>query len=187
MSTEPEQGDREALIEAFVGDAWLGHDEPLTAGDLGAIADAVLASAPWQHHAGEGWPCDNYRRPVTCLTAPSSVAGRCTHCRDQTDHAGALREALAEVGLPEGASLGDLIEHYRSDAALTAVIDRLADQIERDGDHAGTTVTAEQAWDEAAEATADWMSNNPSPSGIPHDPPSNPYRVPVQQDGGADS
>jgi hypothetical protein len=32
-----------------------------------------------------------------------------------------------------------------------------------------------EAWDEAAEAVADWMSNNPSPSGIPHDPPRNPY------------
>lgn len=36
-----------------------------------------------------------------------------------------------------------------------------------------------QVWDEAAEAVADWMSNNPSPSGIPQDPPRNPY------DGGA--
>lgn len=33
----------------------------------------------------------------------------------------------------------------------------------------------EQAWDDSAEATADWMSNNPSPSGVPHDPPRNPY------------
>jgi hypothetical protein len=32
-----------------------------------------------------------------------------------------------------------------------------------------------EAWDEAAEATAEWMANNPSPSGIPHDPPRNPY------------
>ncbi|WP_330473792.1 hypothetical protein [Terrabacter sp. C0L_2] len=32
-----------------------------------------------------------------------------------------------------------------------------------------------EAWDEAAEATAEWMWNNPSPSGIPHDPPRNPY------------
>lgn len=30
-------------------------------------------------------------------------------------------------------------------------------------------------WDEAAEATADWMARNPSPAGIPHDPPPNPY------------
>ena len=32
-----------------------------------------------------------------------------------------------------------------------------------------------EAWDEAAEAVSDWMWNNPSPSGIPHDPPRNPY------------
>lgn len=31
-------------------------------------------------------------------------------------------------------------------------------------------------WDEGAEATADWMSNNPAPSGIPVDPPNNPHR-----------
>jgi len=31
-------------------------------------------------------------------------------------------------------------------------------------------------WDEGAEATAEWMANNPGPSGIPHDPPHNPYR-----------
>lgn len=32
-------------------------------------------------------------------------------------------------------------------------------------------------WDEAAEATAEWVANNPYPSGIPVDPPRNPYRV----------
>jgi hypothetical protein len=31
------------------------------------------------------------------------------------------------------------------------------------------------AWDEAAEATAEWMSNNPTPAGVPVDPPRNPY------------
>lgn len=35
-----------------------------------------------------------------------------------------------------------------------------------------------QTWEESAEATADWMSNNPGPTGIPHDPPSNPYDAP---------
>lgn len=34
-----------------------------------------------------------------------------------------------------------------------------------------------EGWDEGAEATADWMANNPSPAGIPQDPPMNPYRV----------
>lgn len=33
-----------------------------------------------------------------------------------------------------------------------------------------------QTWDEAAEATAEWMATNPGPSGIPADPPRNPYR-----------
>jgi hypothetical protein len=32
-----------------------------------------------------------------------------------------------------------------------------------------------QAWDDSAEATADWMAHNPGPSGIPADPPRNPY------------
>jgi hypothetical protein len=35
---------------------------------------------------------------------------------------------------------------------------------------------AAEIWDESAEETAEWMSNNPSPSGIPHDPPTNPHR-----------
>lgn len=34
-----------------------------------------------------------------------------------------------------------------------------------------------EAWDEAAEATAEWMANNPSPAGVPIDPPRNPYRA----------
>ena len=33
------------------------------------------------------------------------------------------------------------------------------------------------AWDEAAEATPEWMANNPSPAGVPIDPPRNPYRA----------
>lgn len=32
-----------------------------------------------------------------------------------------------------------------------------------------------QAWDEGAEATAEWMASNPGPSGVGSDPPSNPY------------
>lgn len=32
-----------------------------------------------------------------------------------------------------------------------------------------------EAWREGAESTAEWMANNPGPSGIPHDPPTNPY------------
>ena len=34
-----------------------------------------------------------------------------------------------------------------------------------------------EIWDEAVEATHDWMANNPSPSGTPIDPPSNPYEA----------
>lgn len=37
------------------------------------------------------------------------------------------------------------------------------------------------AWDEAAEATADWMWNNPGPSGIPTDPPQNPYADEIER------
>lgn len=33
------------------------------------------------------------------------------------------------------------------------------------------------AWEEGAEATAEWISNNPGPSGIPADPPRNPYEA----------
>lgn len=32
-----------------------------------------------------------------------------------------------------------------------------------------------EAWYDAAEQTADWMASNPGPSGIPRDPPTNPY------------
>ena len=32
-----------------------------------------------------------------------------------------------------------------------------------------------EVWVESAEATAEWMANNPGPSGIPSDPPTNPY------------
>lgn len=40
--------------------------------------------------ATDAWPCDNYRSPLTCLTAPSSQAGRCDHCvgQYQAAHAG---------------------------------------------------------------------------------------------------
>lgn len=31
------------------------------------------------------------------------------------------------------------------------------------------------AWNEASESVSDWMWNNPSPDGTPHDPPTNPY------------
>jgi hypothetical protein len=34
-----------------------------------------------------------------------------------------------------------------------------------------------RAWDQGAEATAEWTANNPGPSGVPHDPPSNPYEA----------
>lgn len=34
---------------------------------------------------------------------------------------------------------------------------------------------ARKVWEEASEAISDWMWNNPSPSGIPVDPPRNPY------------
>jgi hypothetical protein len=54
-------------------------------------------------------------------------------------------------------------------------------EFERHVDEAIAVVTmhvvGEQVWNEAAEAIADWMWNNPSPSGIPHDPPRNPYEV----------
>lgn len=35
--------------------------------------------------------------------------------------------------------------------------------------------TLAEVWDEAAEATAEWMATNPGPSGIGSDPPRNPY------------
>lgn len=37
-------GDREALVDALVEDAWEGHAEPLDRAQLGLIADAVLAA-----------------------------------------------------------------------------------------------------------------------------------------------
>lgn len=71
-----------------------------------------------------------------------------------------------------------------TDADVITVADALRDW---DDDHSGHKTQAEavldavaadvaaRAWDEAAEAVADWMSINPGPSGIPHDPPANPY------------
>ena len=37
--------------------------------------------------------------------------------------------------------------------------------------------SAEAAWNEGFEASSEWMANNPGPSGIPHDPPRNPYEM----------
>ena len=61
--------------------------------------------------------------------------------------------------------------------AVAAVLSRAGDL---------STVLAEvksDAWDEGAEQTTEWMANNPGPTGIPHDPPANPYRT---EQGGAD-
>lgn len=35
--------------------------------------------------------------------------------------------------------------------------------------------TRAEVWDEASHDTAEWLANNPGPTGIPHDPPINPY------------
>jgi hypothetical protein len=43
----------------------------------------------------DSWPCDNYKAPLTCLTAPSSVTGRCDFCRDVAT--AAIREERAEI------------------------------------------------------------------------------------------
>lgn len=43
------------------------------------VAEAVLAAV-----LPDTWPCDNYLRPTTCLTAPSAVGARCDFCREQS-------------------------------------------------------------------------------------------------------
>ena len=73
-----------------------------------------------------------------------------------------LREAKAAFNFArnEGAAVGDAVQH-----ALAAVAPAIVARAKA------------EAWDEAAESVTDWMWNNPSPSGIPHDPPRNPYEV----------
>jgi hypothetical protein len=44
--------------------------------------------------------CDNYRAPTTCLTAPSSEAGRCDKCR--------VMSACLRPGCPHDAVEGGL-------------------------------------------------------------------------------
>jgi hypothetical protein len=67
-----------------------GSNSPRHARHLAALIAAAVSSTP------EPWPCDNYLAPVTCLTAPSSEAGRCDHCA-----------ARAESGLSPAAPEGD--------------------------------------------------------------------------------
>lgn len=61
---------------------------------LAAALAPVIAAAE-----ARAWPCDNYRSPVTCLTAPSSETGRCDFCRTQgsTAEAQALWDAAGRL------------------------------------------------------------------------------------------
>lgn len=69
------------------------------------------------------WVCDNYEAPTTCLTAPTSLAGRCARCtrrtvdRPEMVSADLAREALNRMGepgdggatLPAGLSLRSML------------------------------------------------------------------------------
>lgn len=54
-------------------------DEPEYVVDDGSTSLADIQKA--QHR------CDNYRFPTTCLTAPSSEAGRCGPCSERVNQA----------------------------------------------------------------------------------------------------
>jgi hypothetical protein len=52
--------------------------------------------SPESHPPAVEWPCDNYEPPLTCLTAPSTVTGRCTPCVDASNDAEMERLVTAE-------------------------------------------------------------------------------------------
>lgn len=62
------------------------------------------------------WPCDNYRAPHTCLTAPCAKGAECDFCRAQAEpvrraaledaEAAVLRVEREGVGLNEQAKAG---------------------------------------------------------------------------------
>ena len=60
-----------------------------------AAVERILAA---RATAAADWPCANYAAPVTCLTAPSTVTGRCDFCRDQATAADPLRRAVEALG-----------------------------------------------------------------------------------------
>lgn len=55
------------------------------------------------------WPCANYAKPATCLTAPSSVTGRCDFCSAQANAA-----SLSQSTAPEGGPASALDEARRN-------------------------------------------------------------------------
>lgn len=74
-------------------------------------------------------------------------------CSDGSDCDFYVQERGANVAITHASAL-----HTHANHVTDVVMDLLYD-----------------AWDEAVEQTAEWAANNPSPAGIPHDPPRNPY------------
>jgi len=75
----------------------------------------------------------------------------------------ALREALKEAGLPETASVQDLIRHHRSNAALAAGFDRIAAQRPEE---AGGRITHGRHCTCSACAAQDWGEPGLAPCGM---------------------
>lgn len=112
-------------------------------------------------------------------------ADGCRTCQGRSEDE--QRETLAEVEaferqqlqVREVAELGEVIRGLNDHIAELLGIDP-TDPMAIAAHVLGSTWLCNdraRVWDEAAEATADWMANNPSPSGIPVDPPRNPYKA----------
>jgi hypothetical protein len=90
----------------------------------GHLADALLPLL--ERREAEAWPCANYRRPVTCLTAPSSEPGRCDFCAEQAKEPAMKALWMASK---EAAERGDI-----GTADGPAVWEWLMDRADRIGD-----------------------------------------------------
>jgi len=108
--------------------------------------------------------------PSAAITQLKQAAERRTAQRD---------EALAELDrvnalLRASESMLRAVEDSVSDPRRAIIkADRLAGQAMIEA-HAAKAKYPE-IWDECAEAYSEWMWNNPGPSGVPSDPPRNPY------------
>lgn len=79
----------------------------------------------------------------------------------------ALRERVARAA-------GWTPTHLVMDAVMAIVNEATADA-DRAGEARGRREGRAEAWDEGFEAGSEFTAHNPGPSGIPHDPPRNPY------------
>ena len=100
-----------------------------------------------------------------CDATCTSDCGRCKGAGPSTTHQADVRRVANVLRRSHLTNLSVPASVLLARVALDAVAPAIAARV----------------WDEAAEAVADWMSNNPSPSGIPHDPPRNPYADEIER------